>query len=54
MSLELQKAQEYEAKNKNEIPEEEKPLFHVAPPIGWMNDPNGFSFYQGKVHLFYQ
>ena len=32
MSLELQKAQEYEAKNKNEIPEEEKPLFHVAPP----------------------
>ncbi len=30
------------------------PVFHVAPPIGWMNDPNGFSFYQNRIHLFYQ
>ena len=28
--------------------------FHMMPPTGWMNDPNGFSAYQGKVHLFYQ
>lgn len=33
---------------------EELPVFHVAPPIGWMNDPNGFSYYRGKIHLFYQ
>lgn len=32
----------------------EKPVFHVTPPVGWMNDPNGFSVYGGKVHLFYQ
>ena len=32
----------------------EKPVFHVTPPVGWMNDPNGFSAYRGKVHLFFQ
>lgn len=29
-------------------------LYHVAPPAYWMNDPNGFSFYKGEYHLFYQ
>lgn len=28
--------------------------YHVAPPVGWMNDPNGFSYYKGEYHLFYQ
>ncbi|WP_062353108.1 glycoside hydrolase family 32 protein [Bacillus kwashiorkori] len=28
--------------------------YHVAPPAFWMNDPNGFSFYKGEFHLFYQ
>ena len=31
-----------------------RPLFHLSTRIGWMNDPNGFSFYKGKYHLFYQ
>lgn len=35
-------------------PDEDKPRFHVTPEVGWMNDPNGFSVYQGSVHLFYQ
>ena len=30
------------------------PKFHVAPPIGWLNDPNGFSYYKGEYHIFYQ
>ena len=54
MKDELKKAWEYEREAQKRIPEGEKPLFHVTPPIGWMNDPNGFSFYQGKIHLFYQ
>lgn len=33
---------------------QQRPLFHFATPGGWCNDPNGFSQYQGKVHLFYQ
>ena len=48
----LEKANEYI--RRNHIDEKEKPLFHVTPETGWMNDPNGFSVYQGKVHLFYQ
>ena len=48
----LEKANEYI--RQNHIDEKEKPLFHVTPEAGWMNDPNGFSVYQGKVHLFYQ
>ena len=48
----LEKANEYI--RRNHIDEKEKSLFHVTPETGWMNDPNGFSVYQGKVHLFYQ
>jgi beta-fructofuranosidase len=30
------------------------PIFHVASPAQWMNDPNGPIFYKGFYHLFYQ
>lgn len=28
--------------------------FHAMPPVGWINDPNGFCFYKGLYHLFCQ
>ncbi len=31
-----------------------RPIFHVASPAQWMNDPNGPIFYKGFYHLFYQ
>ncbi|MFD1386220.1 sucrose-6-phosphate hydrolase [Oceanobacillus oncorhynchi subsp. oncorhynchi] len=31
-----------------------KLAFHIQPKTGLLNDPNGFSFYNGKWHLFYQ
>lgn len=27
---------------------------HLKAPKGWINDPNGFIYYKGKYHLFYQ
>lgn len=38
----------------NRVSGDDLPVFHVTPPCGWMNDPNGFSVYQEKIHLFYQ
>lgn len=48
----LEKANWYQEQNR--IDQREKPVFHVTAPVGWMNDPNGFSIYQGNIHLFYQ
>lgn len=30
------------------------PRYHIAAPAGWINDPNGFCFYKGQYHMFYQ
>ena len=50
----LERARIYEEEFSVNIPSEERPLFHLPARIGWMNDPNGFSYYQGRYHLFYQ
>lgn len=47
-------ARAYEKEAGAEIPAEARPKFHLTPCVGWTNDPNGFSFYDGKFHLFYQ
>lgn len=30
------------------------PQFHIASNGGWINDPNGLCYYQGRWHVFYQ
>lgn len=52
MTKKLEEARLFEQNNR--ISSLEKPLFHLTPPVGWMNDPNGFSYYKGTYHLFYQ
>lgn len=34
--------------------ENNKPLFHITPTSGWINDPNGIVKFNGKYHVFYQ
>ena len=53
-SRKLREVREYEEKMGAKIPMEKRPAFHLSSRIGWMNDPNGFSFYQGQYNLFYQ
>ena len=31
-----------------------RPQYHMLPPCGWINDPNGFCTFDLKYHLFYQ
>jgi len=31
-----------------------RPRFHFSSPVGWINDPNGFSRYNGLYHMFFQ
>ena len=54
MSEMLEKARKYEVEQGLQIKADDRPAFHVSPYVGWMNDPNGFSCYQGEYHLFYQ
>ena len=34
--------------------EKYRPLFHHTPEYGWMNDPNGMFYKDGRWHLYYQ
>ena len=47
-------ARAYEQAAGGKIPRESRPAFHLTPLTGWMNDPNGFCYYHGQYHLFYQ
>ena len=51
VSEKLERAREYEKNRQNEISSEEKPVFHITPPIGWMNDPNGLCQFHGINHI---
>lgn len=50
----LREARKYEEASEKMIAKEDRPAFHLSARTGWMNDPNGFSYYNGQYHMFYQ
>ncbi len=54
MSQALRDARAYEEEREALIKPVDRPTFHLSTRVGWLNDPNGFSWYDGQYHLFYQ
>ena len=54
MSQVLRDARRYEEEKERFIKAKDRPAFHLSARVGWMNDPNGFSYYDGQYHMFYQ
>lgn len=48
------KADKYIAANSASVLSTYRHTYHLMPPVGWMNDPNGFNFAFEKYHFFYQ
>lgn len=46
--------EKYILENRDKVNKKYYPKIHMAAPIGWINDPNGFVYYQEQYHLFYQ
>jgi len=50
----LQLAEAAIEKNKHNVNKRWYPVFHIAAPAGWINDPNGLAWFDGWYHVFYQ
>ncbi|XP_047995540.1 sucrose-6-phosphate hydrolase-like [Leguminivora glycinivorella] len=50
----IQSVEAYIDSKKGDINQRYRLRYHIAAPVGWINDPNGFTYYKNEFHLFYQ
>lgn len=50
----IEVANGYIEKAKCEVNGKYRLKYHMAPPVGWMNDPNGLIYFGGEYRLYYQ
>ncbi|AVU76869.1 glycoside hydrolase family 32 protein [Pseudomonas rhizophila] len=54
ISATLELAQQALSAGLSRVTDDYRPDYHLAPPAGWMNDPNGVVYFRGEYHVFYQ
>lgn len=51
----LQKVEALEAEKSQSVRKSPWSMrYHIMPPVGWLNDPNGLCYFRGRYHVFFQ
>lgn len=50
----IKSSEKYIEEHKSEVVDKYLPKYHLVPPVGWINDPNGLIYFGGQYHLYCQ